>query len=75
MLKIDLLAFRQIRASFRQMAKMALASRDHHRAATDISDAETGAMLRAFFNLTRRWQLDDRQGRALLGWPSARTYP
>ena len=56
------------------MVKMGLASRDHHRAPTDISDAETGAMLRAFFNLTRRWQLDDRQGRTLLGQPSARTY-
>ena len=41
---------------------------------TDITDAETAAMLRAFFNLAQRWQLNDRQGRILLGWPAARTY-
>ena len=40
----------------------------------EISDAETGAMLRAFFNLTARWALNDRQGRILLGSPAARTY-
>ena len=40
----------------------------------EISDAETGAMLRAFFNLTERWQLNDRQARILLGDPAARTY-
>ena len=40
----------------------------------EISDAETGAMLRAFFNLTARWALSDRQGRVLLGSPAARTY-
>ena len=42
--------------------------------ATEISDAETGALLRAFFNLVRRWALNDRQGRILLGEPAARTY-
>ena len=31
-------------------------------------------MLRAFFNLTERWQLNDRQARILLGDPAARTY-
>jgi len=40
----------------------------------DISDAETAAMLRAFFNLAQRWKLNDREGRILLGWPAARTY-
>ena len=40
----------------------------------EISDPETGAMLRAFFNLTERWQLNDRQARILLGDPAARTY-
>lgn len=40
----------------------------------EINDAETGAMLRAFFNLAERWQLNDRQGRILLGDPAARTY-
>ena len=39
-----------------------------------IKDAETGAMLRAFFNLTARWRLNDRQSRILLGGPAARTY-
>lgn len=43
-------------------------------ASLEISDAETGAMLRAFFNLAERWQLNDRQGRILLGDPAARTY-
>lgn len=40
----------------------------------EISDAETSAMLRAYFNLTARWALSDRQGRILLGSPAARTY-
>ena len=31
-------------------------------------------MLRTFFNLAERWQLNDRQGRILLGSPAARTY-
>ena len=40
----------------------------------EISERETTAMLRAFFNLMERWQLNDRQGRILLGDPAARTY-
>lgn len=40
----------------------------------EIGDAETGAMLRAFFNLAARWALNDGQGRILLGSPAARTY-
>ena len=56
------------------MAKAALAPRGIHGAPMNIGDAETAAMLRTFFNLAQRWQLDDRQGRTLLGWPSARTY-
>ena len=31
-------------------------------------------MLRAFFKLAERWELNDRQGRMLLGDPAARTY-
>ena len=31
-------------------------------------------MLRAFFNLTGHWALNDRQSRILLGSPAARTY-
>ena len=56
------------------MAQTALDPRERDSSPTDISDAETAAMLRAFFNLTQRWQLNDREGRILLGWPAARTY-
>ena len=41
---------------------------------SDLTDAETGAMLRAFFNLAARWRLDDGESRILLGEPAARTY-
>ena len=41
---------------------------------TEISDAETGAMLRAFFGLMDRWNLNDREARTLLGRPAPRTY-
>ncbi len=40
----------------------------------EITDAETTAMLRAFFNLAEHWRLNDRQGRILVGDPAARTY-
>lgn len=56
------------------MAETALDPRDTGSSPTDISDAETAAMLRAFFNLAQRWKLNDREGRILLGWPAARTY-
>ncbi len=56
------------------MAQPALDPRVPGSSPTDISDAETAAMLRAFFNLAQRWKLDDREGRILLGWPAARTY-
>ncbi len=56
------------------MAQAALISRRVRPGSLEISDAETGAMLRAFFNLAERWQLSDRQGRILLGDPAARTY-
>ena len=42
--------------------------------AAEISDAETAAMVRAFFNLAERWDLSDRQARVLLGGPAARTF-
>ncbi len=41
---------------------------------TEITDAETGAMLRAFFTLAEHWQLADGEARILLGQPSSRTY-
>lgn len=41
---------------------------------TEISDAETGAMLRAFFGLMNRWKYNDREARTLLGRPAPRTY-
>ncbi len=56
------------------MAVTASASRVAGPVAAAITDAETGAMLRSFFNLVARWGLTDRQGRILLGGPAARTY-
>ena len=50
------------------------ASLNADRVVGEIGDAETGVMLHAFFNLARRWALDDRQGRILLGNPAAGTY-
>lgn len=41
---------------------------------TAITDAETAAMLRAFFNLSDRWGLSDGEARILLGQPAPRTY-
>jgi hypothetical protein len=41
---------------------------------TEISDAETGALLRAYFNLVDRWDLNDRDARILLGRPAPRTF-
>ena len=52
----------------------ALDSRDSPGAPSVISDAETSAMLRAYFNLAQRWQLNDRQARLLLGSPASRTF-
>lgn len=56
------------------MATPTAALRNAHSVATEISDVETRAMLRAFFKLAERWGLNDRQGRILLGDPAARTY-
>ena len=42
--------------------------------AAEISDAETGAMLRAFFKLSELWQLNESEARILLGKPSSRSY-
>ena len=56
------------------MAKYSRALHDTHPVSASISDAETGAMLRAFFNLVKSWKLNDREGRILLGDPAARTY-
>lgn len=56
------------------MANTTLDPRETWSSPTDITDAETAAMLRAFFNLAQRWKLNDREGRILLGWPAARTY-
>ena len=40
----------------------------------EITDEETGALLRTFFNLAGRWNLSDAEGLVLLGRPAARTY-
>jgi hypothetical protein len=45
-----------------------------HRGTAEITDAETGALLRAFFNLAGRWALNDHEARILLGRPAPRTY-
>ena len=39
-----------------------------------ITEAEAAAMLRAAFNLFKRWQVNDRQAKVLLGEPSASTF-
>lgn len=56
------------------MAKSTHILHDMHPVSASISDAETGAMLRAFFILMKRWKLSDRQGCVLLGDPAKRTY-
>jgi hypothetical protein len=56
------------------MTTLTFAKPDTRLAREEITDAETGAMLRAFFNLVEHWALNDRQGRILLGGPAARTY-
>lgn len=56
------------------MAKLIHILHDMHPVSASISDAETGAMLRAFFILMKRWKLSDRQGCVLLGDPAKRTY-
>lgn len=56
------------------MAPSVTAPNDVRLLAAEISDAETAAMLRAFFNLAERWEVSDRQARILLGGPAARTY-
>ncbi|MDE0302984.1 MAG: MbcA/ParS/Xre antitoxin family protein [Gammaproteobacteria bacterium] len=56
------------------MARNASILQDAAPVSSSINNAETGAMLRAFFNLVKRWQLNDRQGRILLGEPATRTY-
>ena len=53
---------------------VALSDRKVDRQPTVISDDETGAMLRAFFNLIARWDLNDREAQILLGRPASRTY-
>jgi hypothetical protein len=39
-----------------------------------ISDTEAAAMLRAVFNLFKRWQVNDGQAKILLGEPSSSTF-
>lgn len=39
-----------------------------------IGEDETSAMLRAYFNLSKRLTLSDQKGRILLGSPDVRTY-
>ena len=48
--------------------------RIEHMNLVEITDSETGAMLRAFMALADRWSLRDRDARILLGQPAKRTY-
>lgn len=41
---------------------------------TEITQEEAAAMMRAGFNLFKRWQLSDNEAKALLGHPAGRTY-
>jgi len=74
--KTDLsnLPFGENMFKLRRMTYGAAMRRGEFSAAAEITDAETGAMLRAFFNLAKRWALTDPEGRILLGSPAARTY-
>ena len=56
-----------------RMATLTFAKPDTRLAREEITDAETGAMLRAFFNLVEHWALNDRHGRILLGGPAGPT--
>lgn len=55
---------------------MAIALRQKEKQPTpvSISDQETGAMIRAFFNLAAKWDLNDTEARILLGQPAPRTF-
>ncbi len=71
---VNILPFGDNICRFRRMTEYATMQRREFSAATEITDAETGAMLRAFFNLAKHWALSDQEGRILLGSPAARTY-
>lgn len=55
---------------------MAIAQREKDKQPNpaSITDAETAAMIRAFFNLAARWELNDAEARILLGQPAPRTF-
>ena len=45
-----------------RMTTLTFVKRDTRLTREEITDAETGAMLRAFFNLVEHWALNDRRG-------------
>jgi hypothetical protein len=53
---------------------IALREKDKQPNPASITDAETAAMIRAFFNLAARWELNDAEARILLGQPAPRTF-
>ena len=50
------------------------ATRTREPSTQTVTQAEAAAMLRAAFNLFKRWQVSDPQARILLGQPSASTF-
>lgn len=53
---------------------IALGKKEKQPTAVSITDQETAAMLRAFFNLAANWDLNDLEARILLGQPAPRTF-
>lgn len=53
---------------------IALREKDKQPNPASITDQETAAMIRAFFNLAARWELTDAEARILLGQPAPRTF-
>lgn len=53
---------------------IALREKDKQPNPASITDAETAAMIRAFFNLAAGWELNDAEARILLGQPAPRTF-
>lgn len=53
---------------------IALRQKEKQPSPVSISDQETAAMLRAFFNLAANWDLNDVEARILLGQPASRTF-
>ena len=60
--------------NYRSVALKAVGAEVPQPGGAEITDEETGALLRAFFRLAALWDLSDREARRLLGQPAARTF-